>query len=337
MKSKLSFPADEGRHDHASSEWWYFNAHLSSETGEKYGLLFNFLRDHMLVMVADKTSRTMVHRVVVRGHSLESAVSKLDLSYGENWWREVDRSSSRYEMHCEYSDFKTDLVMKALKPPLIVNNIGKIPEGLLGYSYYYAHPRMEIEGQLEIAGHRMSVKGMGWVDRQWGVWEWSGLGKWTWFSIQLDNGEDMIGFDVMHPLFDRTILGCLNLSKKDGRVGVLDGFKLARLDTWTGSKYKITYGKRWSIKANNGLDLVAEADFADQELMMGFWEGSCRVEGMLGGTKVSGVAYFEQADPLATLRIRKRYFYLYLGALNRIIAKLSFGRGPSIWKFLPVT
>jgi len=50
-------------------------------------------------------------------------------------------------------------------------------------SRYYALTNLKVSGTLEINENEFDVKGIGWMDRQWGNWDYSGIGGWNWFSL----------------------------------------------------------------------------------------------------------------------------------------------------------
>ncbi len=45
---------------------------------------------------------------------------------------------------------------------------GVIQQGPGGLSAYYSAPRLRATGVLTLAGHRSAVRGLGWLDHQWG-------------------------------------------------------------------------------------------------------------------------------------------------------------------------
>jgi predicted secreted hydrolase len=66
-------------------------------------------------------------------------------------------------------------------------------------SYYLSWTRMPLSGTLRLAEGeaRLAVRGEGWMDREWST---SALGSmhlgWDWFSLQLDDGRDLMFFEL---------------------------------------------------------------------------------------------------------------------------------------------
>ncbi len=90
--------------------------------------------------------------------------------------------------------------------------------------------------------------------------------------------------------------------KADGRsTRIMPGsFTLTRTATWTSPHSGATYPAGWHIVIpGQGADLTVAPSLADQELnlsktgKLAYWEGACRIEGMVAGQAVSGVGYTE--------------------------------------------
>ena len=332
--SELTFPRDEGAHPRAKNEWWYFNSHLTSD-GREFGLHFNFVRDRLVVMLADCTKGEMICRRVLTGARLRGSQTGFDLNFGDSWWRQ-EGGPGTYEARVDAGEVSAVLTMKSRKPPLLLDGVGRVKEGLLGESYYYAQTRLDVTGSLGLNGGRVAVRGVGWVDRQWGDWEWTGLGAWHWFSAQLEGGVDLIGFVVRHPLSRGVVTKVLNVSKAGGEVEVVSPFTVFETARWKSPRSGLDYGRSWRVEAGHGTSLDFRARFPDQELQPGFWEGKCSVEGRFEGDDVTGVGYFEQADPVVPFGRGRWFLCMPAGVVNRVVARATRGSGPDLWAHIPV-
>ena len=184
----LTSPDDEGRHEDANTEWWYFNGHVKAEDGKRYAFMTSYSMSNIKYMVIVDITGQKHYAMVDNKHEVKYSKDKIDLKYGDNWWKQLEKPFT-YEMHNQYGEIRLDLHLASLKPPLILGEgrQGKVPMGKGGYSNWYALTNLNIQGELKLGNEKKLIKGKGWMDRQWGNWNWFGFGKWKWFSIQLDN------------------------------------------------------------------------------------------------------------------------------------------------------
>ncbi len=90
------------------------------------------------------------------------------------------------------------LLFEGSRYPILVADTGVV---LLWDSvcYYYCIPRLEISGYINMPQYKGEIKGQGWVDRQWGNFI-LGYESYTWFSIFIDNGEDIVVWKMHNTL-----------------------------------------------------------------------------------------------------------------------------------------
>ena len=293
-RAEIRFPEDEGRHDWATDEWWFFCGHLTGEDGREYGLAVSFFPDSCMGVIVDATGGRVLHKTVALGESLRAAAGELDVSYGANWMKR-DAASGGYSLHYERGGALADLVCRPTKNPLLLGGDGRIREGLIGESRYYAQTRLAVRGRVAAGDEMTGVTGDGWIDRQWGDWDWNGLGGWEWFSVQLDNGADIAAIRIFHPLTDGVAAQSANVSRPDGTAAVLPRFSARRIASWRSPETGLAYGVRWRIQSPGVFSLLVEAVIAGQEVVGGLWEGECRVAGEWEGERVSGKAYVERS------------------------------------------
>ena len=139
------------------------------------------------------------------------------------------------------------------------------------------------------------MRGLSWLDREWST---SALGKnqegWDWFSLQLDDGREIMLYNLRlkNGGVDSHSSGVL--VRKDGSTIHLDvgDFSIEVLDRWESPHTGIVYPSRWRVSIPDyGISLDVVSFLSDQELVVSFvyWEGAVRVSG--GG--VSGSGYVE--------------------------------------------
>jgi len=304
------FPKDEGRHVNALHEWWYLNAHLETNTGGQYGLFVSFLPQLMYFALVDKLRKLVVKRFVTKT-PVKVSTSRLDLETGNNWWRQVSDRPFHYAMHLHEDDLSLSLELLSRKPPLIANRSGNIKFGLLGYSKYYSLTNMEVSGTLQLGEDLFEVRGVGWMDRQWGNWDYGGFGGWDWFSIQLSNNVEILAGRYFHPVTGGLMSTLFNVVDDEGRIKVYDRLRIRRLGTWRSPRTGLVYWAGWKVSLPPNTNLLVFPVFDDQEIYRGFWEGCCEVKGVLKGQPVNGVGYAEQA------------FFSHANRLVRLLYTLS--------------
>lgn len=319
----LTFPEDEGRHEDANTEWWYFSAHVRGDDGSNYAIMVSYtIINNLQCLIITDINNKRRYPLIIKDYRIECSREKLDLKYGGNWWKQLEKPFT-YEMHNQHRDsgIRLDLQMKSLKPPLILGEKGKVPMGKGGYSYWYALTRLEVSGEMKLGGGKKYLQGTGWIDRQWGNWSWFGFDKWKWFSMQLNNNIELELFKIYEPFTNRTLTSKLHIMYEDGSSEVFDKFKIIDLDHWNSPTGAI-YSLGWKIKApKEDIELVVMPVFKDQEIYQGLWEGSCEVTGTMNGKNISGVSYVElrngfDSPPFKDIHTIKKVFY-YAGTALR--------------------
>jgi predicted secreted hydrolase len=166
-------------------------------------------------------------------------------------------------------------------------------------SYYLSWTRMPLEGWVEVEGARLRVRGEGWMDREWST---SALGEmhlgWDWFSLQLDDGRELMFFELRR---DDGLPDPLNhgaLVEADGSWRHLSGEEvtLAVTDHWASPVDGTRYPSGWTLRIpGEALELTLTPRVRDQEMNVTFryWEGALLVEGTHRGQPIRGRGYAE--------------------------------------------
>jgi len=287
----LEFPKDEGAHKGVQHEWWYFNGHVLDKQEHAYGLMVCFFNNGRLYLGFADEDHNEFHSKIIIGH-LKAAGSKLDVSVGNSWW--VEKEKFIYEMHIEHAGIRLDLHMIAERPPLLVGGRGRVQLGNSGTSYYYSQTRLRINGRLMLLGEGREISGIGWIDRQWGNWNFNGFAGWEWFSVHLDNGSDIQLATLFDPQTGAPITPMLNIMHANGTQETLDSYNVEYLDYWTHPETGDKFSHRWRVKIpGKDMDLVVTPTVDHQIIHRGLWEGSCKVSGTVGEKAVEGQAYVE--------------------------------------------
>jgi predicted secreted hydrolase len=125
---------------------------------------------------------------------------------------------------------------------------------------------------------------------------------WDWFSIQLENGIDLMIYQIRHQdgKIDPYSSGTIIFSDGSYRHLHLKEFQIEVLDRWKSKKSGATYPSKWRMVApSHRIELMLTPTVKDQELItqestrVTYWEGSAKVEGKYQGQRVRGMSYVE--------------------------------------------
>ena len=105
------------------------------------------------------------------------------------------------------------------------------------------------------------------MDHQWGDFETFHEGGWDWYSVQLEDGTDLILYvinsaDGMPVIFEGSFVSPL------AELTILDepDFTVTALDSWTSEATGTTYPVRWHLRLESpNMDLTLTPTLHDQE------------------------------------------------------------------------
>jgi len=243
--------------------------------------------------LVDKSGKQLVKHAI-KETIVRASNNTLKLETRNNWWRQVKDRPFHYAIYLHQDEISLNLELLSRKPPLFINHSGHIRFGLLGSSRYYALTNLKVSGTLKINDNRFDVTGIGWMDRQWGNWDYNGIGGWNWFSIQLSNNVEILAAQIFHPLTGCPIMRLFNMIDNEGRTKVYNKFRIECLKTWRSPRTNYVFGAGWKLSLPPDTNLLISPVIEDQEIFTGFWEGCCEVRGILQGQRVNGVGYNEQ-------------------------------------------
>jgi predicted secreted hydrolase len=194
-----------------------------------------------------------------------------------------------------------DLVLEEGKAPVLQGDRGLSQKGPEpgNASFYLSWTRMPVRGSVRIDGEALDVRGEAWMDREWST---SALGDvhrgWDWFSLQLDDGRELMFFELRRRDGARDPLNHGALVAADGGWRRLEGseVELEVLGRWSSPLDGATYPSGWRLRVpGEALDLVLTPRVPDQEMNVSFryWEGALEVEGTAAGRPVGGRGYAE--------------------------------------------
>ncbi len=329
----LELPSDDASHL-APIEWWYYNGHLRSGSGEEFSFHFVIFQTQSdgsddsfefgqagITDVSSRDHRPIVSDWFASRQSAEDAESEnlLGLNLG-NFTLDIEADGT-HALEASDEDAGTKIHLKtsapdsALYPAMLHNGIGWM-EWPFGWTYYYSYPRMATEGTLIIDGRAIDVVGEVWFDHQWG--DFFVVGKpagWQWFALQFDDGSSMMISEVRGADGDVVAVDGTLIDRR-GEQRVLrayeDGIQLDVLDHWTSPHTGGQYPAEWRLRIESqGVDVRMSPPIADQEvpaMPMGnkaaaYWEGRIDIYDTDTGRDM-GVAFAELSgyvdpEPLA--------------------------------------
>jgi predicted secreted hydrolase len=137
------------------------------------------------------------------------------------------------------------------------------------------------------------------MDREWSTSALHrDLAGWDWLALQLDDGRDVMVYQLRRRDGSPDLHSAGTLIAADGSTRALarEDATLTVLDHWTSPASGVRYPSRWRLAiAAADLSLDIAPRLAAQELIVGtrYWEGAVRVQGTAGGRPVSGRGYAE--------------------------------------------
>lgn len=318
-KKDIKFPDDNSKHD-TVGEWWYFNGNLRSANGREFSYM-NTLFRMALPFPRDMISAKIPRRNFYFYHSIITDVAK------DRFFPNVD-----YIVRTTSDSFKRDGLSVYFSPTPSLKNFRcyymeqtsandyrlkgegislelvskKVPllEGGDGYvnffdrpTFYYSLTNLQTKGSIVVDGESIEVSGKSWMDHQWSDVFDVTKDFWNWFSIQLDNGVEMVCYEYGH---NGRVACIATVIYQDGRQEVYDEIMIKPLGKkWTSAKTKSIYDLAWEIKIPKAdIDLGIESKVTNHEmnfLNVNYWESPIKVNAIVGGRATRGFGYMELA------------------------------------------
>jgi len=223
-----------------------------------------------------------------------------------NWQARWKLETGRQELSAIADDVRFTLHLAPLTAPVIngENGVSQKAAGEGKASYYVSLPRLAVEGTFNGA----AVTGLAWMDHEWFTHQLDPDQRgWDWFSVQLDDGTELMLFQIrrMDGSVDPYSAG--TFIARDGRATHLrrTDFTLHPEALWTSPKTGARYPVSWSIQVPSlHIGLRCDAAFAGQELAgegkdsPDYWEGAVVYSGTSGGS-----GYLEMTGYTRPMRI----------------------------------
>lgn len=305
----VKLPQDEGAHENLT-EWWYYTGHFNGAQGQQYGfefVVFQVLRSDLPPLfashfaISDITHKSFTYdqrRVMLP----QDKPKKPGVQVGVGDWT-IQGLNGHDRLQASMKDYAIKLDLNSVKPLTLHNGNGLISYGLGGYSYYYSRTRMEVSGTLTDHGQPIHVSGLAWMDHQWGNFLTQGKSGWDWYSIQLNNGTDVMVYFI-HDDKGNVISTYASAIDKEGKDTILPASAIQNtpLGRWTSPRTGIIYPSGWHISIHDprlNIDLTVIPQLKDQELVTTrstgniYWEGAVEITAQQAGKALTGQGYVE--------------------------------------------
>jgi predicted secreted hydrolase len=216
-------------------------------------------------------------------------------------WSIAETEGGDWQMRAAVEGLSLDLALRDTKGPILQGDEGYSRKGPEpgNASYYYSLTRLETAGSVQVAGETYEVDGLSWMDHEYSTSALSaGQVGWDWFSLQLDDGTELMVFQIRRDdgLIDPYSSGTLVAADGERRHLEQGDFDIVVERAWRSPHTGADYPAEWTISIPAaGLTLGLEPYLADQELNVSYayWEGAVRVAGERDGRPVSGDGYIE--------------------------------------------
>ena len=330
----LTFPADFGAHPEYQTEWWYYTGNLFTSDGRRFGYQLTFFR-RALKPMSDQVQRSSAwaaDQVYLAHFALTDVTGGEHYAYErlergalnlagvtaapfEVWlddWQVVEVAERLYQLQVSApaagiqsgegnAVVNLELNLMDLKGPVLQGDQGYSRKGEDpgNASYYYSLTRLQTTGKLELNGQTFELHGNSWMDHEYST---SALSAnqvgWDWFSIQLDNNQELMLFQLRKADGSIDTFSTAALIQADGSITRFSAqdFKIQALATWHSPRSGGEYPARWQIDIPAaGIALTLTPVLADQEmdLRYRYWEGAVDIQGTVGSQVVAGVGYVE--------------------------------------------
>ena len=302
----VRLPQDEGAHL-SDLEWWYFNGHLATESGEEFSYHFVTFQS---VLDSGLTPRLAQlswadHAAGIHLTDEEAAFTVPEPSSGEfdlpiSGWR-MSGNGEVYHLSFGAGDYRVELQAVSQKPAVLHHGTGLVDLGIAGKTYYYSRTRLETSGTVSVAGVSHPVTGLSWMDHQWGAFTTMGIG-WDWLSLNLDDGSDLTVSVVWELDGRRHINTYGTYVPADSDPIHLPGsdISLEATGSWTSPETGAVYPMNWVLRIDSlNLELTLAPSMEEAEFTMTdfipvvYWEGSVAATGTREGTPVAGLGFVE--------------------------------------------
>ena len=326
----FEFPLDHGPHPAFRQEWWYVTGNLDAANGERFGFELTFFRvalepppapspptapaataapasawrtreiylAHFAVTDVPRRRFRSAQKLSRAALGLAGAEALPLHVWLDDW--SLEARGPTWQLRATQRGYAVALTLEPQSAPVLngIDGLSRKSDRPEDATYYYSIPRLLARGQLLRDGQPLEVRGLAWLDREWGS---GGLGPrelgWDWFGLQLEDGSALMFYALRDKNGERDVHSAGSWVAADGTARALSS---AEVDIAVTREWRSASGERypagWHIRVPAlALDLTVRPVLADQELQTTprYWEGAVDVSGERGGASLGGRGYVE--------------------------------------------
>ncbi len=333
------FPQDHGPHQEYATEWWYYTGNLSDASGRRFGFQLTFFRIGLTPAPVQRASDWGAANIYMAHFALSDIEGERFFAFDRfsrdaaglagaeadpfrvwlEGWRAEGPPGAALPMRLQAAqgDAAIDLTLGGGKPPVLQGDRGLSQKSAEpgNASYYYSLTRMPTSGSVRVAGETFAVTGLSWMDREWSTSLLAeNVAGWDWFALQLDDGRDLMYFQLRQRGGGADAYSSGALIDAAGASAALrrDDTQLEVLGSWQSPRTGARYPAGWRLRVpSQSLDLTITPALAEQELVLAtiYWEGAVTISGTAGGQPIAGRGYVEltgyiERDENDSVRVR---------------------------------
>lgn len=277
----FEFPRDHRAHETSKTEWWYFTGHLdgAGAAGDasvaRFGYQFTLFRIGVDPKPIAPSSRWAANEMVM-GHAAITDLRTGEHVFSETLWRAAgglggfpnepdpviawskapagtpgrwelrfDGDGFAFAMRDDARSVAFELVASPSKPVVLHGERGyskKSADGAAA-SQYASFTRMTTRGRVRWGGVDHDVAGTSWMDHEFSSGQLAaGQVGWDWFSIQLDDGRDLMLYVLRNASGDVDYASGTWIAA-DGTTSALQGsaFTIERGSLGDGARYPLAF------------------------------------------------------------------------------------------------
>lgn len=304
----LTLPDDEAPHKFPV-EWWYFNMLVEGPEKDRYAIHFVIFQltetqSGRVMYVGQVGIADMIQQKhitaeeVITHNELPATVPGAFNLTVANWGMEGGKDG--YLLSADLEGITFNLKLKPNQTVLLHSRDGLVDFGPAGVSYYYSRPRIDVTGTIIVDGINKPVKGLAWMDKQWGTFRPVTI-TWDWASIQLDSGTNL----MLTRAVDQAgkIIEMYATVHRNGKTDLIEehGFEFAAVPghTWVSPLTDAAYPTKWQVSFPTH-DIILElnallpsSEYVGRVLNIPYWEGAMSVTGSEDGAPINGQAFVE--------------------------------------------